>query len=98
MSYHYTDPSRESEEHALPNLEVFQDEAWMDEDSSQMHFVGACDCESHSSKHFTHLGQGFYYAFGFPGCLWDSDPVGPFDTEAAALAAAREAHNGSTNQ
>jgi len=34
---------------------------------------------------------GFYYAYGFPGCLWDSDPVGPFDTEEEALEAAREA-------
>lgn len=44
----------------------------------------------------TRTASGFYYAFGFPGCLWDSDPVGPFDTEAEALEAARdpEAHCG----
>ena len=33
---------------------------------------------------------GFYYAFGFPGCLWDSDPIGPFPTYEAALAEAQE--------
>ena len=34
--------------------------------------------------------SGYFYAFGFPGCLWDSEPVGPFDTEAGAVEAARE--------
>lgn len=33
---------------------------------------------------------GWYYAFGFPGCLWDGDPIGPFQSEAEALADARE--------
>jgi hypothetical protein len=35
-------------------------------------------------------GIGWYYAFGFPGCLWDGEPIGPFNSEAEALAAARE--------
>ena len=33
---------------------------------------------------------GFYYAFGQPGCLRDSEPMGPFRSEAEALGAARE--------
>ena len=33
--------------------------------------------------------NGWFYAYGFPGCLWDSDPIGPFDTEEEALAEAR---------
>lgn len=24
--------------------------------------------------------DGWYWAPGFPGCLWDADPTGPFDT------------------
>ena len=28
---------------------------------------------------------GFYWQSGFPGCLPDSDPVGPFQTEAEAI-------------
>jgi len=33
---------------------------------------------------------GWYYAFGFPGCLWDGEPMGPFASEAEALEDARE--------
>jgi hypothetical protein len=33
--------------------------------------------------------EGYYYWYCFPGCLPDSDPIGPFDTEADALADAR---------
>ena len=32
---------------------------------------------------------GWYYWFCFPGCLPDSDLIGPFETEAAAVAAAQ---------
>jgi len=35
-------------------------------------------------------GSGWYWRSCFPGCLPDSDPVGPFETEAEALADARE--------
>lgn len=34
--------------------------------------------------------QGFYYWFCLPGCMPDSEPDGPYDTEEEALAAARE--------
>ena len=34
--------------------------------------------------------KGYYYAYGFPGCLWDSDPIGPFETYEKALEDARE--------
>ena len=40
--------------------------------------------------HEPHKQRGFYYAYGFPGCLHDSDPSGPFHTEQAALDDARE--------
>ena len=33
---------------------------------------------------------GWYYWFCFPGCLPDSDPFGPFETEADAIAQARD--------
>ncbi len=72
MPYYYTDPSRETDPNALPNVVVFDGRP-----------LPGCD----PAPWFG--GLGFYYAFGFPGCLWDSDPVGPFDTEAAALADAR---------
>ena len=75
MAYHYTDETRSTDPHALPDVEVFEatpELAVVD------HNVGGWYSEA-----------GFYYAHGFPGCLWDSDPVGPFNTEAEALAAAR---------
>lgn len=33
---------------------------------------------------------GYYWWAGFPGCLPDGDPVGPFPTEEAAIQDARE--------
>lgn len=33
--------------------------------------------------------DGWYYWFCLPGCLPDSEPIGPFATEAEALADAR---------
>jgi hypothetical protein len=33
--------------------------------------------------------QGWYYWACFPGCLPDSDPIGPFETENEAIADAR---------
>ena len=36
------------------------------------------------------LPAGWYWWPCFPGCLPDSDPTGPFDTEGEALADARD--------
>jgi hypothetical protein len=65
MTRSYSNPERESDPHALPDLEVFQGEIEL------------------------YTGFNWYYWYCFPGCLPDSDPVGPFETEAAALAAAQ---------
>ena len=35
-------------------------------------------------------GHGWYYAFGQPGCLFDSDPSGPYTTRKQAYEAARD--------
>jgi hypothetical protein len=35
-------------------------------------------------------GEGWYWWSCFPGCLPDGEPMGPFATEAEALADARE--------
>lgn len=65
MSQHYSDPARESDPYALPDLEVY--------------YSG-----------YPASDPGWYYWYCFPGCLPDSDPIGPFDSEADALADARE--------
>ena len=36
------------------------------------------------------LPKGWYWQSCFPGCLPDSDPVGPFKTESEAFSDARE--------
>lgn len=69
----YTDPRRESDPHALPDLEVwYEDGARLSADEPEAY---AC---------------GWYYWHCFPACLPDSDPCGPFATEAEALADARQ--------
>jgi hypothetical protein len=80
MSYEYSDPSREIDPHALPDVEVFHAD----------HYPSESGSETGNSPEGIDATPGFYYAFGFPGCLWDSEPVGPFDTYAEALADARE--------
>lgn len=66
MPYYYSDPAREHDPHALPNIEIWY-------------------------THKLHKGiSGYFYAFGFPGCLHDGDPVGPFTTEQEALDDARK--------
>lgn len=35
-------------------------------------------------------GKQWWWAAGFPGCLHDSDPSGPFETEEEAITDAQE--------
>ena len=83
MAYEYSDESRASDPHALPDVEVFKHE---EGDCG----IACCLCCKNEKGHIVNLLGGYYYAYGLPGCLWDSDPVGPFDTYEEALAAARE--------
>lgn len=106
MTQFYTDPSRESDPHALPNAEVFyrgcDDIAQEQIDNcTDEAFDVAADCGQmfDNVKHMTWFRQavaedcgdlvGWYYWPCFPGCLPDGDPVGPFETEAEAIADAR---------
>ena len=70
----YFDPSRADDPTALPDVEVFQADGWN---------FGS-DCGG-----FTLAIDKWYWQSCFPGCLPDSDPFGPFETEAAALADAQ---------
>lgn len=46
------------------------------------------------SEDLNHLDDqytpGFYFAFGLPGCLYDSEPFGPYKDEEEAVTAAIE--------
>ncbi len=105
MPYRYSDTTRESDPNALPNVEVFESAVWtVDCDQCgdvETYSYGRphdrymeCPNECGSSDTQRPVRKenrtGFWYAFGSPGCLWDSEPVGPFDTEAEALADARK--------
>ncbi len=75
MSYFHSDPTRESDPYALPDLEVFYARK------------GELPSETEGDEPSE---AGFYYWACFPGCMPDSDPIGPYDTEAEALDDARE--------
>ena len=94
MPYHYTDKARESDPNALPDVEVFGPETQGECDhctSGAMFVEDDQHCDSCSGGRIVATDEaGYFYAYGFPGCLCDSAPVGPFNTEAAALADARE--------
>ena len=73
MSQHYSDPSREKDSWALPDVEVFymnasaiKEAQWADTDGEPYE-------------------PGWYYWSCFPGCMPDSDPFGPFATEEEAV-------------
>jgi len=105
MAQHYSDPKRESDPHALPDIETFQltahEVAERDEDL----------CHEYMKRHAFRLATmnsktreamldaivaeeditgGWYWWSCFPGCLPDGEPYGPFSTETEALADARE--------
>lgn len=98
MSYHYSDPAREHETHALPNVHVWADVVveCLDCGCSQPRENEACvECDADGDRLLLEDSgppppEQFWYAFGFPGCLYDSDAMGPFRSEEAALKAARE--------
>jgi hypothetical protein len=71
----YSEPSRESDAYALPDVEVFYLDAqqtveWRDGDGNP-------------------LPQGWYWWSCFPGCLPDGEPSGPFKTATSARRAAQ---------
>ena len=91
MSYHHTDQSRENEPYALLDVEAFECTCplkWSGHgEPTRDHRHPDLDCPVASINDHE---RGYYYAFGLPGCLWDSDPVGPFETKEEALREARE--------
>ena len=74
MPHIYSDPTRESEPFALPDVEVFE-----------MRPTDYRDPEGELE-----MRNGWYWWACFPGCLPDGDANGPFKTEAEATADAQE--------
>jgi hypothetical protein len=96
---HYLNPEDASNPGKLPNIEVFfvdRDEfieaeagTWMYEEMmAKMEEQGALFDPDDVASDLA----GWYYWFCLPGCMPDSDAFGPYDSEEAALEAAREDH------
>ena len=79
----YSDPSRENDPHALPDVEVFG--------VSQMEVNYNLANLDHADE-YTITEAGWYWWSCFPGCLPDGEPNGPFATEAEAIADAQGAN------
>lgn len=73
MSQHYSDPTRANETYSLPDVEtMFRTEAENKAD-------GWVDSDGDP------MPGGWYWWTCLPGCMPDSDPIGPFATEAEAV-------------
>ena len=84
MSQHYSNPERESDPHALPDVEVFY---WTMAEATE-YFSQFDEYADQTRDEGT--GKGWYWWSCFPGCLPDSDPNGPFETREAAVADAQD--------
>lgn len=100
----YSNPERETDPHALPDLEVFEltarEVAEMEEDlihdyMKESRFRLASmnsrtrDAMFDAMIEAEQISGGWYYQYCFPGCLPDSEPVGPFESAEAARQAAQ---------
>lgn len=71
----YSNPERESDPHALPDVEVF--------------YVSRAAGEVIEREDGSICETGWFYWFCFPGCLPDSEPYGSFETRTEAIADAQ---------
>ena len=96
----YSDPTRETDPHALPDLEIFQLTAFEVAESEmyeeeQYEYLKRYPLATMNSRDRDNMLEamvdelgiegGWYYWFCFPGCLPDSSPFGPFDSAEAAI-------------
>ena len=76
MTQFYSDASRESAPTSLPDCETV--------------YCSPRYCEQYSQDNpGDTLEPGWYFWFCFPGCLPDSDLIGPYASEREAIEAAR---------
>lgn len=95
MSRAYSHPERADDRWSLPDVEIFYMSAtdfmqadegtWMDELMKENTDRYADDPTD--NREIAEEFAGWYYWYYLPGCLPDSDPVGPFKTEQKAYEA-----------
>ncbi len=105
MTQHYSDPSRESDPYALPNVEVFEltaaevaatQEDLIYEYMKRHEFRLACmnsrvrEAMLNAMVEEEGITGGWFYWFCFPGCMPDSEAIGPYDTRQEAVEAAQD--------
>lgn len=102
----YSDPTRENDKWALPDVEVFQltaeEAAELDSDMVDEYLkrfplatMNGRDRDRMLAVMIEEqaIAGGWFYQYGLPGCLPDSDPIGPYATHAEAIDAMREEYN-----
>lgn len=99
MSQHYSDPSRESDDYSLPNVETFRarygdcpfcTSTVVEDGSGQFHCEECHDGRTSQGVTPAEINTGWFYWYCFPGCLPEGEPMGPYKTERAAVKAARD--------
>jgi hypothetical protein len=75
MSQVYSDPTRKNDPYPLPDCEVFY--------VSQLEVNYNLENLDHADE-YTLTEAGWYWWSCFPGCMPDSEPFGPFETEEEA--------------
>lgn len=108
MPQAYSNPDRENDDFALPDIEVFEltarEVAERDEDMifdyMKRHEFRLASMNSNTREAMFDamieeegITGGWFWWSCFPGCLPDSEPMGPFETYAEALADAQEGAN-----
>lgn len=94
MTQAYSNPTREEEPYALPDVEVFHQsqQDFIRSEAGTVQRIRLDDERETTPNNFQAASflQGWYWWSCFPGCLPDSDPYGPYDTEQQALEAAQQ--------
>ena len=105
MAQHYSDPTRENDKWALPDVETFEltarevaerDEDMVHEYMKDRRFRLATMNSRVREAMFDEMIKdnsitgGWFFWFCFPGCMPDSDAMGPYATQAEAIKAAQE--------
>lgn len=95
----YSNPKRVNDPHALPDVEVFSahimrcpicEAEYPETDRGGTSYRDTDDeTTCCNGKPLVKGAWANWYWFCFPGCMPDSDPIGPFATEAEALADAQ---------
>lgn len=85
----YSDETRADDPYALPDCETFYVHAGPRRAYDRVYVMDLCDhCEQHGCDECPE--PGWYYRYCFPGCMPESEPFGPFDTQEQAIKACRE--------